>query len=405
MAADPAAHRPTPPQPAHQPASPRGEPTRLIAFEPKALRRSVVTVLVIVTLWLTALSVYQAISKFLFLLLLSWLFAMAMEPAIARLNAKGVRRGLATGIVGGSVVLVSIVLGAMLGNVFFTQLAELVKALPALVTDVITWVNRTFKLTLDAENIATSLRLTPTQAGEMASTLAGGVLGLVSSLLSVLLDIFTFIVFGLYLAADGPRVRRTIGSWLSPQRQAVFVTVWDIAVEKTGGYVVSKVELAALSAAFHAVFFYMVDVQYWLPLALFVGLTAQFVPVIGTYIGTVVPVLFTVFTAPLTAVWVIVFAAIYQQIETYVFTPRITRRTMDVNAGIALAAVFIGAALWGAIGALIGIPLTAAAVAVLDTYGHRHELVPELAVLPLGQDSPPEPAAEPSAPPPEPDAD
>jgi predicted PurR-regulated permease PerM len=358
------------------------EPVRLIAFEPKALRRTVIGILLIVTLWMTALWVFSAVSRFLFLLLLSWLFAMAMEPAVARLARRGLRRGLATGLVGGSILVVVAVIGGLFGNVFFTQLSDLVKALPGVVTEVISWTNRTFKLQLDANTVATGLQLTPSQVGTMASDLAGGVLGLVSSLLNALLDVFTFIVFAFYLAADGPRVRRTIGSWLSPAHQDVFVTVWDIAVAKTGGYVVSKVELAALSAVFHSAFFNVAGVPYWLPLALLVGLLAQFVPVIGTYIGIVIPVLLVVFTSPLTALWILLFAAVYQQVETYLLTPRISRRTMDVNSGIALAAVFVGSALWGVIGALIGIPLAAAGVALLDTYGHRHELVPALAVEP-----------------------
>lgn len=364
------------------PAPTPAEPVRLIAFEPRALRRAVVLILLVVTLWMTALWVFAAISRFLFLLLLSWLFAMAMEPAISWLVRRGMRRGAATGVVGGVVLVATVLLGAVFGNVFFTQLAQLVQALPGVVTDVISWANHAFSLKLNADSIATGLKLTPSQVGTLASDLAGGVLGLVSSLLSAILDTFTFIVFAFYLAADGPRVRRTIGSWLSPTRQAVFATVWDIAVAKTGGYVVSKVELAALSSIFHAAFFYLVGVPYWLPLAVFVGLLAQFVPVLGTYLGIVVPVLFVVFTSPLTALWILLFATVYQQIETYVFTPRISKRTMDVNSGIALAAVFVGAGLWGAVGALIGIPIAAAAVAVLDTYGHRHELVPALAIHP-----------------------
>jgi predicted PurR-regulated permease PerM len=287
------------------------EPVHLIAFDMRALRRAVVTVLVIVSLWITALSVYQAISGFLFLLMLSWLFAMAMEPGIAWLTGRGMRRGLATGVVGGLVLVVVLGLGAMFGNVFFTQLAQLIEALPTVVTNVIAWANHTFSLKLDATSVATSLKLTPTQVGTFASNLAGGVFGLVSSVLSVLLDTFTFVVFALYLAADGPRVRRTIGSWLSPKRQDVFVTVWDIAVAKTGGYVVSKVELAALSATFHGVFFYLVGVPYWLPLAVLVGLLAQFIPVLGTYVGILVPILFVVFTYPSTALWILLFATIY----------------------------------------------------------------------------------------------
>jgi predicted PurR-regulated permease PerM len=147
-------------------------------------------------------------------------------------------------------------------------------------------------------------------------------------------------------------------------------------------------------------------VPYWLPLSLLVGITAQFIPVVGTYIGIAIPLLFVVFQSPLTAVWIILFATVYQQIETYLFTPRISNRTMDVNSGIALAAVFVGAAIWGPIGALIGIPLAAAVVAVVGTYGRRYELVPELAAPELEDDEeegdvdedPPPPDEEPRTP-------
>ena len=250
-----------------------------------------------------------------------------------------------------------------------------------MVTRAISWANSTFHLSLDPATVTNNLNVTPSQVGSVATNLAGGVLGVVTSLLAAVLNVVTFLVFALYLAADGPRVRTTIGSWLQPARQDVFVTVWDIAQAKTGGYVVSKVVLAGLSSAFHAAFFYLVGVPAWLPLAVLVGLMAQFVPVVGTYVGILIPILFVVFSSPITAVWIVAFATVYQQIETYVFTPRVSRRTMDVNPGIALASVFIGAALWGAIGALIGIPMAAAIVAVLDTYGHRHELVPALAAM------------------------
>ena len=426
-------HKPVAPGPGHEPADgsaepavpvrgrrriavhtpPGGEPRpiTMIAFEPRQLRRSIISVLVIVTVWLIALGVFTAIGHFLFVLMLSWLFAIAMEPAILRLTAQGVRRGTATGIVGTLVLLCVLGIGAVFGNLFFQQTAQLVTSLPTTVTQSVNWVNTHLPLKLDPTTIADQLKLTPQQVGGWATQIAGGVVGIVSSLLSLLFEFFTFFVFAFYIAADGPRIRRAIGRWLPPQRQEVFATVWDIAARKTGGYVISKVVLAVLSAGFHAAFFAAIGVPYWLPLALLVGITAQFVPVVGTYIGIVVPVLFVVFTRPLTAVWIIVFATIYQQVENYLFTPRVSQRTMDVNPGIALAAVFIGAAIWGPIGALIGIPLAAAVVAVVDTYGHRYELVPELAAPELADedeedeadadgvdDGPPAPDEEPALP-------
>ena len=147
-------------------------------------------------------------------------------------------------------------------------------------------------------------------------------------------------------------------------------------------YVVSKVALAALSAFFHAVFFAIIGVPYWLPLGVLAGIVGQFIPTIGTYIGVALPALFTLVSdRPINALWIAVFATVYQQIENYVFTPRISRRTMDVHPAVALGSVIAGAALFGPIGALIGIPLAAAALSIIDTFTHRHELLPELASL------------------------
>jgi predicted PurR-regulated permease PerM len=115
-----------------------------------------------------------------------------------------------------------------------------------------------------------------------------------------------------------------------------------------------------------------------MPMGLFAGIVSQFIPTIGTYVGIIVPAAFAAPNEPLDALWIVLFATVYQQIENYVLGPRISKATMDLHPAITLAAVFIGAALIGPIGAIIGIPIAAAVIAVLDTYGHRYELVPEL---------------------------
>ncbi len=97
--------------------------------------------------------------------------------------------------------------------------------------------------------------------------------------------------------------------------------------------------------------------------------------------GVLLPCLFAATTKPVTVIYIVVFATIYQQIENYVLTPRISRRTMDIHPAVALAAVFVGAALFGPIGAIIGIPVAAAVLAVVETFRHRYELNPELAAL------------------------
>jgi predicted PurR-regulated permease PerM len=350
----------------------------LVLFDRLSVLKAGAVILGLIAAFLLALWLFSVTGHFLFLILLAWLFAIALEPGIRLVIGWGLSRGIAAGIVGGSAILAALVLAAIFGQLFFTQITALVESLPSVLTSLIDWVNSTFRLTLDANAIVSSLSITPSQIAGWAESLSGGILGIVGSLGSVIFDLVTVLVFGFYFAGDGPHFIRTLASGMPPRAQRVVVTISDITTAKTGGYVVSKIVLAAISAFFHGIFFVSIGVPYWLPFAIFVGITAQFVPIVGTYLGVVLPVLATVFTSPWKAAAIVAFAAVYQQLETYFFTPRVSKKTMDVNPAVSLAAVFVGAAIWGPIGAIIGIPLAAAGVAILETYRSRYELVPEL---------------------------
>jgi predicted PurR-regulated permease PerM len=332
------------------------------------------TAALLLGLWL-----FSVTRHFLFLILLAWLFAVALEPGIRALIARGRSRGISAAIVGGGTLLVGLLLAIVFGKLFFDQVALFVKSVPDTATSFIQWVNGRFGTTLDATSLMSKLNLSQSNIQTWAGTLSGGVLSVVGSLASVVFDILTVVVFGFYFAGDGPNFFRTLASGMNPRRQKVFVTITDITTAKTGGYVASKIALAGLSALFHGIFFAVIGVPYWLPFALFVGVTTQFVPMVGTYIGIALPVLATVFVSPWKAIAIIVFATVYQLIENYYFTPRVSAKTMDVNPALALAAVFVGAAIWGPLGALIGIPLAAAGVSILQTYQRSYDLVPEAA--------------------------
>ena len=321
-----------------------------VRFDRRSVWRSGLVLVGLVVGLLLFLWLFSMLSHFLFLLVLAWLFATALEPGIRWLVQKGRSRGVATAVVGGSAVLVALVLAAVFGQLFFTQIAEFVRGVPDLTTSVIDWVNRRFGTDLDPTTISSTLHLDPSQIAAWAGSLSGGVLGVVGSLSSVLFDLVTVLVFGFYFAGAVPTLIHTLASWMPPRVQEVFITITEITIAKTGGYVVSKIVLAAVSAFFHGIFFAAIGVPYWLPFALFVGITAQFVPIVGTYLGVILPVLATVFDSPWKAIAIIAFAAVYQQIETYFFTPRVSEKTMDVNPAIALGAVFVGAAIWGPLG-------------------------------------------------------
>lgn len=350
----------------------------LIAFDNAQLRRTVVMILLLFVLLRLAMWAFMRIDQLLLALLLAWLLAISMEPAIKPLSARGMRRGAAVGVVmvGGLVAVAGLI--AAFGGAFFAQMADLARALPAFAERGVVWLNETFSLTFDPDALANTLNTNTSQIANVATQLAGGVVGIISGLASWIFQLATVALFAFYLAADGPRLRRTIGRVLPASQQRVFVTVWETSVTKTGGYVVSKALLALISTLAHAIAFSWLDVPFWLPMALWVGVTSQFLPVIGTYLGIALPVLATVFTHPWDALAIVIFATLYQQLENYILVPRISRRTMDIHPAVAFFSVVAGIALFGWIGGLVAIPLTAAAISVISAYGHRYELIPEL---------------------------
>jgi predicted PurR-regulated permease PerM len=357
------------------PDSPTPAPV-LVAADSRWLRRALVMVVIAILALQVINFAWDRLGGFLFNLLLAWLIAISFDPLVSYLAHRGLRRGLATAIVAVSTLALLGVFIALFGGVLATQTVELVTALPALVLDIVAWVNDTFNADIDPQRLLDNLNLTAEEATDIAGSLAGGILAVFVGVVGAVFDFVTILVFSFYFSADSPRIKRWIASWLKPARQVVFIKVWDISVSKAGGFVISKLALATVSAAFHAAFFYIIDIPFWLPMGIFAGVVSQFIPTIGTYIGVAVPALFAVFEEPIDVLWIVIFATIYQQIENYVLTPRISTRTMDINSGVALASVFVGAALFGPIGAIIGIPLAAIIIAVFEAYGQRYAVHP-----------------------------
>ena len=199
-------------------------------------------------------------------------------------------------------------------------------------------------------------------------TLSFTAVGVVFRLLTI--GLFTF-----YLVLDAPKLRRTICSAMRPERQRQVIETWELAVTKTGGYLYSRGLLAGLSAAFHWVAFTAIDLRYALALAIFVGIVSQFIPVIGTYLAGALPAIVALANDPVKALWVVAIVAVYQQVENYLFAPRITARTMELHPAVAFGAVIAGGSTFGAAGALLALPAAAMGQAIGSAYLTRHPVV------------------------------
>jgi len=142
-----------------------------------------------------------------------------------------------------------------------------------------------------------------------------------------------------------------------------------------GAYLYSRAVLAGVSALVSYGVLTVLGVPFALALALWMGVVSQFIPTVGTYLGAAVPTLVALTVSPASAIGVVVYAAIYQQVENYLIAPRLTARTMSLHPAVAFGAALAGGAINGVVGAFFALPVVATVQAFVSTYVHSYDVV------------------------------
>lgn len=324
---------------------------------------------------LVARELFGKLSDLLVILLVSLFLSLAVEPGVNRLARRGWRRGSATGVILASVVTILVVFVAAIGTLVASQIADLLRNSETYVTSTVDFLNDTFDTNIDPADVIAEIQDEDGRIQQFITDQGDEAVRVSLSALGVVFEALTVMLFAFYLVADGPRLRRVICSRLRPARQRRVLEAWELAIEKTGGYLYSRALLAGLSAVFHWVVFQAVGTQAPLALALWVGLISQFLPVVGTYLAGLLPVLVTLIDSPVKAMVLAIAILVYQQIENYVFAPRITARTMELHPALAFGSAIAGGAVLGAVGAILALPAVAMMQALMSNAGPRYEVV------------------------------
>jgi len=319
------------------------------------------------------------------IIVVAWFLSLAMEPVVRWLARRGMRRGVATGLVmfGGLVGTAAIL--AVFGQLFVVQLIDLFEDVPALYAELTEFLDRTFGYALP-----TSDRLLSQLVDSWGSDVAQGVIGVGGTIIGALFILAAVLLVAFYMVAQGPAFRAAICRLLAPDRQREVLRIWEVSQEQVSNFLISRIVLAGIATLVTFGYLTVAKVPYALPLAAFTGIVSQFVPTVGTYIGGALPVAVALSVSPLTGVGVLIFIVAYQQVENLLLAPRIAAQTMSLNAAVAFLAVVAFGAVFGALGAFLSLPVVATIKAVSGTYLRRHELV-DSALLDDGSDSAPGP--------------
>jgi len=313
------------------------------------------------------------------LIFMSFFFSLALQPAVLWLtNRYGWRRGAAVGVIYlaglvGTVVLILILIPAV------AQLAASIGENGAKwVNDSIAWAEDTFGVTIGGGEFAADWAPNfEEDLDEWVVGAFGSLLGIATSGIGFIFNLATMAMFTFYFTADAPRLQRSVLGLLPQRRQQDVGWAWDQAIIQTGGYFYSRMVLMVING--FGFFFTMVavgmPVSLSIPLSIFGGFVSVFIPAIGTYIGGAIPILLTLaIQGIIPGLVVLTYVLIYQQIENYYLSPKISSKTMSLNGAVAFGGALFGGAIAGPIGAFISLPVAALITALISNFAPHHEV-------------------------------
>jgi predicted PurR-regulated permease PerM len=314
------------------------------------------------------------------MLAISLFFALALVPGVHHLHE---RRGWKRGAAVWFIYVTGIVVLALLTLVLLPTISRLAREIgqngTRWLTDVDRWASDTFGIHIVSAKASTDAVVTVKEFLEQWSDkLVGAASGAVSTGVSLVVSVATIATFTFYFAADFPRLQRGLLSWFSPPRQQRLGWAIDQSIAQVGGYLYSRLLLTLINGL--GLFAVMVavgmPVALAIPLAIFGGFVSEFIPNIGTYIGGAIPVALTLAIRGLVPAMIVLgYIVVYQQIENYWLSPKLSAKTMELNGGLAFGAALAGGALFGPMGAFTALPVAALISSFVENYRHRYEVV------------------------------
>ncbi|HVU59253.1 MAG TPA: AI-2E family transporter [Candidatus Saccharimonadales bacterium] len=197
----------------------------------------------------------------------------------------------------------------------------------------------------------------------------------ISRITSSLFATLTILVLTFMMLIEGP-------AWIKLGRQLIQDEVRREHVDQlvrdmykaVKGYVNGQVLLAAIASVLILPGLLIFHVSY--PIALLaVVFICGLIPMVGHTIGAIIVTAIALFHSPFSALGILIYYILYQQIENYLIQPRLQANATNLSPLLVFMAVVVGVSFDGLLGGLLAIPVVACLrVWIIDYIRSRHLL-------------------------------
>ena len=306
--------------------------------------------------------IFLRVKSLLFDLFVAVVLAALAEPVVYRLSKKVNRRVAAF-------IAVSLIL-VVIGATFFSIIPIMVQEIYFLSSQIPTYFDN-FINYLNVEGFAVSSQSLDLEAQfnslikDYGSTVGSSVVFAGQGLLRTLGHIFIIFFFTYYLISEGDGWRVKLKESLPGNVANSIDQVWTIGVSKAGGFIVAKLILGILASIVLSVAFFLIGLPSPIALGVSAGILSQLIPVVGTFLGGLVPFIASISLGTTSMVSTVAVLLFYQVVENYFISPRVTKSTMEIHPAVAVFSTLFGAYTLGGVGAILALPVAATVQGVL----------------------------------------
>lgn len=194
---------------------------------------------------------------------------------------------------------------------------------------------------------------------------AGGLLGVTASAFGVFIMGFSVIFMTLFLVKDLPSYRRSLIGMLDNKNALRWHSISDNVITTTSRYMVGNIVISLICAAVYGLTAVLLGLPYALALAVIAGVL-DMIPNIGALIAGIIIGIVALTVSPFALVVFVIVILVYQQVENYVLQPTIIGKAANISGFLVILSVLFFGALFGVVGAIVGVPITAAILIVIN---------------------------------------
>lgn len=317
-----------------------------------------------VVLVLAALAAAWTVRNILLLVLVAAVLAIGLDPAARRFERLGLSRGWAVG----TIFLAAVGFLVLFGFLVIPPLVDEVEQLAGDIPGYIDRLRNSSGFIGDLENrydLSTRLRELTQRLPELASSSFGTILGITKSVASVIFNLLTIAILTVYFLMSFAHSERMLVA-VATRRTHVKedARTLDEALQRIGGYVSGNIIVSIIAGVASFIFLRILGVPFAAALAMWIAV-ADLIPTVGATLGAIPAVLVAFLSSTADGIVTLVYFIAYQQAENYLIVPRVMKKTVDLSPAAVIVSVLIGGSLAGFAGALLALPLAAAAKVVI----------------------------------------